>query len=534
VVVQAGEVSGDGVNIASRICSLSEGGGLCVSGEVYQAVRNQPDIEAVSLGEHELKNVGRRVAVYAVGRPGAVSAQRSPVPRVRSRRARWMALAAGVVVVLGVAAWRLWEPEAIRGPSPGAVPEALPGDEAFTVPGFGDRPAIAVLPFDNLSGDPEQEYFSDGISEDLITRLSAWHFSPVIARNSSFVYKGQAVDVKRVSRELGARYVVEGSARKAGDRVRVSAQLIDATTGHHIWARTYDRELSDLFALQDEISQAIVASIQPELLKSEMERAARREPGSLEAYDLVMRGYWHLTKFTREDNARARSLFERAAELDPQSAPPFHGIANTHRIDLSYQWSDSPARSGAEGERAARGCVELDDRNATCYLARGSYYAWSGPLEKAIADFELAIRLNPSSSLGYMWLGNTLATHIPDEAIATLEKGMRLSPQDPFMWVHMSSMGFAHFAAGRYRGAVDWAQRSLQLRSEEGLANSVLVAGYAQLGLMDEARAALSDWLQLQPGSSVAAFERSFYRTTNPEVLVRLVDGLRKAGFPEE
>jgi len=522
------------VNIAARLEGLAEPGGISVSGTVHEQVRHRLELGYEDLGEQEVKNIPDPVRVLRVQvetAPAAVSAGRKP---------RRLAPVAGVFLLLmTVAAAALWALREHEAPVEDTVATeggagSAADEDRYTVPGFGGRPAIAVLAFDNLSGDPDQEYFADGIAENLITRLSALRNFPVIARNSSFVYKGKAVDVKQVSRELGARYVVEGSFQKAGERVRINAQLIDAATGHHLWAKTYDRELRDIFTLQDEITQSIVGSMEPELTQSEMERASQSEPKNLDAYDLVMRGFWHLLRGTKEDSARARALFERAAQLDPEYAPAFFGIAMTHNNDLGNQWTGSPARSAVEWAQAAKRCVELDDRLHHCYIARGLSYAWSGPWEKAIADLELAVRLNPSSALGYLWLGNVLATHRPDGAIETLEKGLRLSPQDPFKWAYMQSIAQAHFAAGRYREAIDWAKRSLQLRPEEEYASRVLAAAYAQLGFIDQAQAALDDWLGFHPGLSIAYVRQTYWGTVNPEYLKRILDGLRKAGLPEE
>jgi TolB-like protein/class 3 adenylate cyclase len=484
VVVHAGEVSGDGVNIASRICSLSEGGGLCVSGEVYQAVRNQPDIDATALGEHELKNVGRPVAVYRV-------------------------------------TGRVDPPRAAEG-------LALPGMDELTVPGFSGRPAIAVLPFDNLSEDAEQEYFSDGITEDLITRLSAWRWFPVIARNSTSVYKGKAVDVKRVSRELGVRYVVEGSVRKIGDRVRITAQLIDATTGHHVWAERYDRELKDVFALQDEITEAIAASMNPELRQFETERTVQREPRSLDAWECAHRGWWHLFQRTEDRNARARSFYEEAIRLDPQFVWAYYGLALTHYNDVLDALTQAPDRSTAEMVRAAQRCIALDDKDPFGHLALGLAYSLTGRREEMLAAMKLAVRLNPSLATAYRLQGNYLALcGQPDEAIASIEKGMRLSPQDPQMWNFLFGMSVAHFAASRYEAAIDWALQSRQ-RRPNAFASGFLAASYALLGRIEEARSALGT-----RGLFTVESVRRILPAADPDVLDRLIDGLRKAGMQE-
>jgi TolB-like protein/Tfp pilus assembly protein PilF len=456
---------------------------------VQHSIRNQPDIETTALGEHELKNVGRPVRVYAV--TGKVE-----LPRVTEEL-------------------------------------ALPGMDDLTVPGFGGAPAIAVLAFDNLSGDPEQEYFADGLADDLITRLSTSRI-PVIARNSSFTYKGRAVDVKQVSRELGARYVVEGSVRRAGDRVRVSAQLIDATMGHHLWAETYDRELRDIFAVQDEITDSIVASMGPELWRSEGERAVRRGTRNLDAYDYTMQGVWHFWHFTRDDNAQARVLFQRAAERDPRFALAHAGLAGTHWLDILYQWTESPARSVEELDRAARRGVSLDDRLAGCHLAMSRVYFLTGQRDKAIAALALAVQLDPSNALAHYELGAALAlAGRPDDGIAKIETAIRLSPRDPATGFFFQSMSLAHLVAKRYEEAVKWAQRSLQHRPDDHNTHGYLAVSYAHLGRLEEAQTEIGEVLRLQPGFSLGRVEQ-ILAGPDPDFVEHWIDGLRKAGLPEE
>jgi len=414
------------------------------------------------------------------------------------------------------------------------LPEvAQPADDPFTVPGFGGAPAIAVLAFDNLSGDPEQEYFADGIAEDLITRLSSWRAFPVIARNSSFTYKGQAVDVQKAGRELGARYVVEGSVRRAGDRVRISAQLIDATTGHHVWAERYDRELQDIFAVQDEITESIVGSIAPELVRTEQARAARRDPRDLGAYDLAMRGIWHIRKGSKDHNATARSFFEQAIELDPSNVEAWVGLAGTHYLDVLFQWTASPAKSLEELERAARACMSLDSQYWWCSLQLSRVYHLRAQPKEQMAALERAVSLNPSSDTAHGFLGHALSVGgRPDEAIAHLEKALRLDPTSPSKWLWFDGMSWAHFHAGRYQAAIDWAERSLQINLEDELAYRTLAASYAQLGRLDEAQAALEEELRLEPDLSLEKV-RGQLRTSDPDFLERWLDGLRKAGLKE-
>jgi adenylate cyclase len=410
---------------------------------------------------------------------------------------------------------------------------ALPGMDDLTVPGFGGRPAIAVLPFENLSGDPEQEYFADGIAEDLITRLSDWRHFPVIARNSSFTYKGGSVDVKQVSRELGVRYVVEGSVRKGGDRVRISAQVIDATTGHHVWAERYDRELSDIFALQDEITEAIVASMHPQLGHYESERALRRAPENLDAWESAQRGWWHLNRLTKEDSARARSFIEKAIELDPNFVWASCCLAFVHYSDIVFSWTDEPARSLTELMGAAERAVSLDDKEPLAHIVLATAYSLTGHREKTLAAARLAVQLGPSLAWGHVTLGTMLAlTGRPDEGIASVEKAMRLSPRDPFLFDFLACMGLAHFSAGRYEDAADWARRSLQRRPGYIWSSATLAASLIHLGRVDEARDVLDAARRQAPDFSLAAL-RLTLSAADHDFLERMIDGLRKAGLKE-
>jgi adenylate cyclase len=488
VIVEGERVYGDGVNIAARLEGLAEAGGICVSATVFEQVERKLSVELEDLGEQPLKNISKPIRVYQA-RPSA-----------------------GGVAGTG-------------------IDPASAAAESLSVPGFSGRPAIAVLPLDNLSGDPEQEHFADGIAEDLITRLSAWRWFPVIARNSSFVYKGKAVDVKQVSRDLGVRYVVEGSVRKSGNRVRVTAQVIDATTGHHIWAERYDRDLEDIFAIQDDITEAIVASLHPELWEFERERVGRQEPQNLDAWDCAQRGYWHLWHIEKEQNVESRALFERAAELDPTFVWALYGLMLSHYLDALNQWTESPAETVGQVIQAAQRAVAQDDKDPLAQLSLGLAYNLSGQQEQSIAALEFAVELNPSLALGNLMLGSFLGlAGRAEEGLEYLHKGIRLSPQDPSMWMYLSYGALVYFSAGRYEETAEWAKRSLQRRPDWPLAYRYLAAGYAHLGRMDEARAALKEMLRLQPQFSLSAL-KVVLASAAPDFVERLIDGLCKAGL---
>jgi adenylate cyclase len=417
--------------------------------------------------------------------------------------------------------------------SDSAADASAPDLDPLTVPGFEGRPAIAVLPFDNLSGDPDQEYFADGIAEDLITRLSAWRDFPVIARNSSFTYKGKAVDVKQVSQELGVRYVVEGSVRKVGEQVRISAQLIDATTGAHVWAETYDRDLRDIFAIQDEITEAIVGRMHPELIRSETVRASRKDPANLDAWECYWRGWWHRLRLTKEDNSRARHLFQKASELDPQSAWPFVGLSIAHRSDLMNQWTDSRPDSVVEMERTAQRALALDPDDPYCQLAWGMACEATGDSDKAVATFETIVRLNPSMAEAFFHLGKALAgMNRPAEAIPCLERARRLSPHD--MWMHdvLAMLALACIAAGQPEEALGFAQQSVQRKPDNITGRLILAGCYAELERIAEARAAVEELLRLSPGFTLTGL-RPFLSGWDPLLAGRTIDALRKAGLPE-
>jgi TolB-like protein len=411
------------------------------------------------------------------------------------------------------------------------LPDKAPDTRDFKVPGFGEAPAIAVLPFDNLSGNPDQEYFADGIAEDLITRLSTWGTFPVIARNSSFTYKGAPVDVKQVGQELGARYVVEGSVRKAADRIRIAAQLIDAGTDRHVWAETYDRDLRDIFAVQDEITEAIVAGMGTGLLLSETTRAMRKNTQDLSAYDFRMRGLWHHWKYTKEDNARARTFFEKAIELNAGDAVSLGGLAMAHYFNVLYGWSDSPARALEEQFRTAQRCAELDETLPACQVPLGLAYALRDRREEAIGAVTLAVESNPSNTFARGALCYFLGvTGAPDEGIGHCDTALRLNPQGPAVWMTLHIVALGHFGAGRYEKAVQWEQRSLRRRRHYWVAHGTLAASQAYLGQMDEARAALREMVKHNAQVSADGIRRIF-TPAHDEYIDRWIEGLRKAGW---
>jgi TolB-like protein/Flp pilus assembly protein TadD len=485
VIEDGVQILGDGVNIAARLESLSDGGGICISGTAFDHVENKLGLGYEYLGEQTVKNIAKPVRVYRVlMETGAVS-----------RRS-------------------------LEGASKKRMALPLP-----------DKPSIAVLPFANMSGDPEQEYFSDGITEDIITALSRFRWFFVIARNSTFTYKGKTVDVKTVAQDLGVRYVLEGSVRKAGNRVRITAQLIDAPTSHHVWAERYDRDLKDIFAVQDEITENIVTSIGPEFLSAEMRRAQRRDVRSLDAWDYIMRAAFHHSRYRKEDVAEAQRLLQKAIELDPFNAEGFCLLAFTHLMQVQFGWSESADNSIQEAAKAAENAVAIDDRDAWAHTALGLVDLISRRHDDAIRRLKRAVQLNPSLANAYGALGQalTLAGECA-EAVEQINKAIRLSPRDPFLVYWFAHISMAAFAEERYDVAYQWGAKVLQENPSFPGGHRLMAAIYGQLGRIAEAQAALKELLLLMPGMTMDDVRKQV-PFKDPSHMERYLDGLRKAGL---
>jgi TolB-like protein/cytochrome c-type biogenesis protein CcmH/NrfG len=382
-------------------------------------------------------------------------------------------------------------PDGMHGTSP--QPLALP-----------DRPAIAVLPFVNISGDPEQEYFSDGISEDIITALSKLRWFFVIARNSSFTYKGKAVHLKQVASELGVGYVVEGSVRKGGDRVRITAQLNDVTTGSHIWAERYDRALADVFAVQDEITEAIVAAIEPQLYAAENFHARRKPPDSMDAWDLVMRALSHYWRVTRQDNVVAQALLEKAISIDPNYGQALGVLATSHTFCAHMGWEDT-ARTAPIAERAALAAIRSDTEDPWAHHALASVYLFARRFDDSLAEFELALRLNPNFSLAQGYYGLALSyCGRWQEAYEAAGRALRLSPRDPFSAVYYGIAAYSQFVGRNYDEAMRLAHEAIRERGDFVGGHRVLAAATGMAGQIDAAELALRALRRAQPNISLS------------------------------
>jgi len=397
-------------------------------------------------------------------------------------------------------------------------------------PPLSDRPAIAVLPFTNMTDDPAQEYFSDGISEDIITALSKLRWFFVIARNSSFIYKGKAVHLKQVAEELGVGYVVEGSVRKVGERVRITAQLNDVATGSHIWAERYDRDLADVFAVQDEITEAIVAAIEPQLYAAENFRARRQAPDSMDAWDLVMRALSHYWRVTRQDNVVAQALLEKATAIDPHYGQALGVLATSHTFSAHMGWEDM-ATAAPNAERAAASAILADSEDPWAHFALGGVYLFARRFDDSLAEFELALRLNPNFSLAQGYYGLVLAyCGRWQEAVSAAQRALLLSPRDPLSAVYCGIASYAQFVGRNYDAAIRLAREGIRQRADFVGAHRVLTAAAGMAGQTDVAKAALQELRRAQPNISLPwiASQMPIQHDAERE---HYLEGFRRAGL---
>jgi len=473
IVGQDGELYGDGINIAVRLEGIADPGGILISEKVYGEVEGKLDVGVEDRGEQQLKNISKPVRAYAV-RVGAHSA---------------------------------------------------PTERLSAAPPLPDKPSIAVLPFENMSGDPEQEYFADGMVEEIITALSRFKSLFVIARNSSFTFKGRAVDIKEVGRRLGVRYVLEGAVRRASGKVRITGQLIDAVTGAHIWADRFERDLSDVFALQDEVTVAVVSAIQPKLLQTEIDLAARR-PNNLSAYDLCLRAQ-HLQSWTRVGSAESLRLASRALEIDPRCGFAATLAGECHLRNARLGWAADQRSEIAEGLRLLRLALSIDG-NATLALSLlgNAIASFSDDYDTAREMVDRAVALNPNSSrlwdlrgFAYLMAGQ------PDEAIRSFERRIRLSPFDPLLFSTFAGMSVAFIGLRRFDEAVSTAKKAVRQNPLYPFAYRGLASGLAHLGREAEVKEAVAGLFELEPDFRIS--ERV------PRSLQLYIEGLRKAGLPE-
>jgi adenylate cyclase len=483
VIVEENDILGDGVNIAARLEALAEPGEVCVSGIVHDQVHGRLECSFDDTGEQKLKNIARPVRVYQVRETSVVS----------------------------------------------------PSVAAQTVLPLPDKPSLAVLPFENMTGDAEQEYFVDGMVEEITTAISRLSWLFVIARNSSFTYKGKAVDVKQVARELGVRYVLEGSVRKAGNRVRITGQLIDTATSAHLWADRFDSALDDIFELQDRVASNVVGAIEPRLRSAETERAIRKPTQSLAAYDLYLRALARFHQNTADGLREAAILVKQALAADPTYSPAAAILAWFQVFQRSQGLALPPAEV-AEAAQLARRAIEAGkDDPDTLWMSGVTIAVLAGEHSAAASAIERSLALNPNSAHAWMASGYVSCyRNRPGPAIEAFNRAIRLSPLDPLGWSFAAGIALASMIRGRYEEAVEWADRCLHGRASHTMALRIRVASCAHLGRLPEARQWLARLLEVDPGLTIAWLKA--YATTflPPETVAVYLEDLRKAGLPEE
>ena len=483
IMVEGDNLYGDGINVAARIEGLCAPGEVYVSGSVHGQVEGKLSLGFEDMGEQSVKNIAKPIRVYRV---------------------------------------RTTSEDNI---SQDAIGASLP---------VTDKPSIAVLPFDNMSNDPEQEYFSDGITEDLITALSRIRQIQVVARNSTFSYKGKSPNIQHVSDELGARYVVEGSVRKAGNRIRVTAQLIDGKTGNHLWAERYDREITDIFDVQDELTDTLVGAIAPGIGSAERQRAKQNPPESLDTWDLYQRGMWHLNRRTsdgmKEEMLEARALFEDVIKRDPEFAPAYAACAETYYYDALFGFGEEELEKALQ---LAKEAVKLDGDDALAHIALGRIYHINRNSEAAIAENKIALGLSPSSAEAHHRLGSALVyAGKAQEGIPHLETAIRLSPHDELIGPFHVRLAMAQLFLGNHEEAAELAKKAVRLRGTQWGGYAALASALGHLGKIEEAKNAMKEMKDAQPRATIS-FVKERLPISDPKCMDHFLDGLRKAGVPE-
>jgi TolB-like protein/class 3 adenylate cyclase/Flp pilus assembly protein TadD len=572
VMVDGDSIYGDGVNIAARLESLADAGGICISGTAFDHVKNKLNLGYKYLGEQVVKNILEPVRVYQVlmepSAAGKVIGEKKAKPRQRQRATMGLVVVV-IVVAAAIVIWKFYVPstpkpeitakgkisvsqpektptarppstevapkEKVAPPSPEKVsktiPPAPPVDKAdpkkMALP-LPDKPSIAVLPFTNMSGEKEQEYFSDGITENIITGLSKIPRLFVIARNSTFVYKGKGVKVQQVAEDLGVRYVLEGSVQKSGNRVRITAQLIDALTGNHLWAERYDRDLKDIFAVQDEITMRIMGAMQVKLTEGE-QILRGKPPRNLEAFLKVLQAREYMQRFNIEGNVMGKRLAEEAIVLDPEFAEGYAVLAAAHMMDVLLGSSKSPKESIDKTVELTQKAISLDPKDPRLYAFLGQSYLLKRDYDKAIAEGEKAVALDPGGADAHAWFGVILTyADRPKEAIPLFEKAIRLNPFGP-TWYFLN-LAISYRLMGQYQEAITQYKKALRLAPNNIMAHIALAVAYSLSGRDEEARAEAEEVLKINPKFSLESYAKAL-PFKNPAETDRLVEALRKAGL---
>ena len=520
IIVARQNIYGDGVNVAARLESLAAPGGVCISHSVLEQVKSKMEFGYEYLGEQKVKNIVEPVRAYRVildpKTPGLVVGEKG------TGHWRWMAIAAALVVIVGAGALAIWSGFPGLAPPGSESASEEPADLALPA-----KPSIAVLPLKNVSGDSEQDYFSDGITEDIITDLSKFSDLFVIASNTVFTYKGKPVNVQDISRQLGVRYVLEGSVQRAGEKVRVNAQLIDGTTGHLLWAERLVRPVDDLFALQDEVVRTIVSMLATEVDVAERQRASQKNTDNLEAYDYVLQGRQSLLRSTGSANSEARDLFRRAIELDPGYASAYVALGQTYLDALRYGWTATPGKALQQVHDLAQKALSIEERNAAAHRLLGFAYLKRRQYDPATKEFERALEINPNDAESHDALGGVwLYTGRADAAIEAIETALRFNPELPSSGlVHL---GLAYYLKGQYREAITTLERALGQNPDLVILHVALAAAYAQADRGEDAARAAAEVRRLHPFFEVDLFGNGFSNQTDR---ASIREGLVKAGL---
>ena len=531
VVEEEKRIYGDGVNIAARIEALADAGGVCISGRVYDQVENKFDFAYEYLGEKEVKNIARPIRVYRVlSYPGAAAHRVLEAKKIVGKRWRNIFIGAFCFLLGGSVIIVIWH--FYLTPPPTLTEIATEQTPKLNLP---DLPSIAVLPFVNVGGEIEQEYFSDGMTDDLITDLSKISGLFVIARNSVFTYKGKPVIVQKVAKELGVRYVLEGSVRRAGDKLRINSQLIDATTGHHLWAERYDGHVGDVFTLQDRITEKIVSALAVKLTSVEQEQLVRKYTDNIKAYDAFLQGRAHYSRRTPNDLAKAVSYFEKAVELDPNYGQAFAALAMAYLEGARNLWVQSLGVSNFQALERARRYLRTAEKNPSplAYQVAAEILVVIQRSQDAIVEAERAIALDPNDANGYLAMAHALIyAGRPKKAFGFVERAMRLDPHYPAY--HLFLLGLAHFGTEQFEKAVTLFERALKRNPENYVPLIPLAAAHAHLNRKQEAKAEIAELKKAVPGFTLQFLQESFlFRYKDFVDQQRLSEGLRKAGVPE-
>ena len=524
VIEEDDRIYGDGVNIAARLESLAEPSGICVSKTAFDQIETKLPLGYEYLGEQSVKNIPKPVGAYRVLMKPDAAGKVIGEKRFLGRFSRRTALAAIVILVIvagGLIGWNIYLQQSKK------VEPASVEKMAYPLP---EKPSIAVLPFDNLSGDPDQEYFSDGLTDQIISTLSKLRGLFVISRSSMFTYKGKPVKVQKVAEDLGVKYVLEGSVQRSADRVRITVQLIDATTGHHIWSEGYDREPKDIFAIQDDITIKITSALRVELTAGEQARLwDKNATTNLRAWEKFLLAVDYIWRYTKEDNATARRLFEEVITLDPKYDVAYACIGYTHFYDARFWWVESRAESIEMALKYAQKAIELNDTSDLGYLLIGSVYFLQGQYEKAIAEGERAAALNPNGAANYSALAGFVGCSGKwEESIELAKKSIRLQPFAPAFYYHF--FGRAYFMTWQLDESIITWKKVLQVNPNYLPAHAFLAACYSSLDRYAEASAAAKEVLRINPKFSIESYTKTLpYK--NKADIERYVAALRKAGL---